>query len=752
MNKQLGAVVSAWGLLVGMSGMALAELKAVDPGPYTAATGKFPLWYQDHNNLSLELCRSKAVSPLGGYLCTLIPQAGVYDDTQPLVFPSNWPSELFWFLAETSLPNSGINNYNLEVYVAAIEAAFANELPRDGDQNAFARIRIRATVPNNRLGTYTVTHPFGRETFNVTQGGRRAINFTSDIGIAEAGNFTGALTGQVGPFLTRADGTTITAIDPETGEVETFIGDPNVPTQVTGGLDGVNYVEISGPAGTIRSNLFTLSGKLYNPNALPPTAVEVQRSTYSRNSTGSRIAVFAHTPGATHTSACYRETTALVPGPTPSPCLIQMTGNGNGYFFASNPNPQSLPPSVIVTASDLAGTTRPTSVASPLTDVVKISSARYERATGTLTIEASSSDEVEIPDLAAAGFGRLNKTGVLQTLTVSDLAQPPARVTVKSAAGGADTEPVTVVGSVTPPPPNQPPTGVADSASTSPGVAINLDVLTNDSDPDGDLPLRVASVTQPAAGQGSVTINVGGGSLRYTPPATVANAFTANFSYRAQDSKGALSAPIAVSVSVSASPPPNQPPLAVTDNASTTAPNPVTINVLANDSDPDNHTPLSVTAVTQPAAGQGTVANNGNGTLTYTPPETVPSTFTASFTYTVSDALGASAIGNVNVTVSPPAAPPVSSISVDSATVTRANNNRFNWALSGTTTLRTNTTLSVRVTTTNGTQLLGTATPNRNNGRWSVSVRNSTLAPTATPTATVTASNGDSVTVNIISQ
>lgn len=154
MNKWSGFLLSALGLAVA-AGTAQADLAAVDPGPYTPATGGFPQWYRDENNLPLELCQSKAVSPTvagapgaPAYLCTLLPEPGVYDDTQPMVFPDNWPPELFWFLAETSIPNNA-SGFGLEVYIAAIEAAFALEHPVDGDQQSFARIRIRirASVP-----------------------------------------------------------------------------------------------------------------------------------------------------------------------------------------------------------------------------------------------------------------------------------------------------------------------------------------------------------------------------------------------------------------------------------------------------------------------------------------------------------------------------------------------------------------------------------------------------------------------------
>ena len=83
MNKRTGLLLGALGLAVA-AGAARAELAAVDPGPYTPATGGFPQWYQDENGLSLELCQSKALSPSGtpgAYLCTLLPEPGV---AQPL--------------------------------------------------------------------------------------------------------------------------------------------------------------------------------------------------------------------------------------------------------------------------------------------------------------------------------------------------------------------------------------------------------------------------------------------------------------------------------------------------------------------------------------------------------------------------------------------------------------------------------------------------------------------------------------------
>ena len=70
------------------------------------------------------------------------------------------------------------------------------------------------------------------------------------------------------------------------------------------------------------------------------------------------------------------------------------------------------------------------------------------------------------------------------------------------------------------------------------------------------------------------------------------------------------------------------------------------ISVLTNDYDGDGDT-LTIESFTQGASGS--VSNGGNGTLTYTPAGTFYGQ--DSFTYTVSDGQGGTAVGTVGVTV-----------------------------------------------------------------------------------------------------
>ncbi|WP_137821790.1 Ig-like domain-containing protein [Pseudomonas sp. D(2018)] len=727
---------------------AQAQLAAVDPGPYTAATGGFPLWYQDRAEsdaakLKLELCLSKALSSRapGSYMCTLLPSPGIFDDTKPIAFPGNFPDESFWMLAEAEIDDPG-NGIELEAYVAGIEAAFASEVPRQGDQQSFARIRIRVNVPV--AGTYRVIHPYGVDTFNITAPGRRAINMTRDIGIGAPGDFRGAMAGNVGPFLVSRNGP-YRETDPQTGLVETFIGDPNLTEQVIGSPFGTNFVRIEGPGGRVaQTNLFSLSGKVLSSRA--GTSLEVSRASYSRSAERTWISVFGNsTAGA---NLCFRESIDLV-GDPPSPCQFQMTGSGSGTFFGLDSSPASLPPLVVVTASDSSGVTAPTTLSQPLTDQVEISSARYVAADRTLTIEARSSDEVLVPVLAAEGFGALIRVaGSQQRLVAGEVAQPPAYVTVKSAAGGVDTEPVVVVGTPSGSA-NQSPVAVADAAGTAFGAPVTINVLANDSDPDGNVPLSIANLTQPASGSGSVTAN--GASVTYTPPAGLSGPLTATFSYQARDSLGALSAPASVTVTVAG----NQPPTAGNDSASTTAPNPVTVNVLANDSDPEGGA-LTVASLTQPPAGQGSVASNGTS-VTYTPPATLASPLNASFSYRAQDAQGnLSAVATVSVAVAP-AQVPAETLGISSATVRATGGlgglvsgilgilspsaRRYDWDISGTSSRPAGNSIRVEVTSSAGVTLLGTVTPAAN-GTWRVAVTNSSIAPSNNPSATARSAFG----------
>jgi hypothetical protein len=428
-------------------GIAQAALFAVDPGPYTPANGGFANWYQDTHGRTLDLCLSKALSSrvpsapgAPSYMCSLLPTPGVFDDTQPIVFPSNFPDEAFWFTGETSLVDAA-RGIDL-TYVSAIEAAFAAEEPVEGDQVSFARIRIRVDVPT--AGTYVITHPYGVDVFNIDTPGRRAINMTRDIGIGTPKTYDGALKGDIGPFLRSVNGP-YTETNPLTGAAEQFVGDPNLSEAVTGSPFNTNFVRIEGPNGLdLRSTTFAVSGKL--STVVRPTPMIAQRSTYSRKAGDSAPVaqqdVFVLAPPAPGTAAVTSST----------PVLNMTEANSTGSWYAQSAVNPTLPTTLQVTADNhlaIASST-PTTLPMALTDLVVIQSAQYSLSSGQLTVVASTSDETSPPLLTAtsgsgAAIGALGGDGAVKTLATGISPIPPSRVRVTSSNGGSDTEEVVIV-------------------------------------------------------------------------------------------------------------------------------------------------------------------------------------------------------------------------------------------------------------------------------------------------------------------
>ncbi|HEY7642596.1 MAG TPA: PKD domain-containing protein [Steroidobacteraceae bacterium] len=95
---------------------------------------------------------------------------------------------------------------------------------------------------------------------------------------------------------------------------------------------------------------------------------------------------------------------------------------------------------------------------------------------------------------------------------------------------------------------NNGPVANDDSASTNAGAAVDVAVLTNDTDPDGDA-LSIASVTQPAHG----TTSINGAAVRYTPAAGFFGADS--FTYSVSDGVESATANVALTVNGGGGPP-----------------------------------------------------------------------------------------------------------------------------------------------------------------------------------------------------
>ena len=97
-------------------------------------------------------------------------------------------------------------------------------------------------------------------------------------------------------------------------------------------------------------------------------------------------------------------------------------------------------------------------------------------------------------------------------------------------------------------PPNQPPVATANSGTSSQGAPVTIDVVSNDSDPDGVLDYSTVQIASaPANG---TAVSLGNGLVTYTP--NVGFSGTDTFTYTVADNQGAVSNAATVTITVTA--------------------------------------------------------------------------------------------------------------------------------------------------------------------------------------------------------
>jgi hypothetical protein len=205
-------------------------------------------------------------------------------------------------------------------------------------------------------------------------------------------------------------------------------------------------------------------------------------------------------------------------------------------------------------------------------------------------------------------------------------------------------------------PTGDPPNAVNDTETTAEDTAVDIAVLSNDSDPDGN-PLTLISVNFQGS-RGTVAINPDS-TVRYTPNLNING--TDTFTYTISDGNGGTdTATVTVNIGI------NDPPEAVNDSKTTNEDGVLVIEVdelLGNDRDVDGDA-FTLTAVG--GAVNGKVEWLGGDLVFFTPATNFNGL--ASFTYTITDgALTDTAM--VNVTVTPVNDPPSFTRGSDQAVV-----------------------------------------------------------------------------------
>jgi hypothetical protein len=391
----------------------------VQVGPVAAENG-FPTWYRDNNGAGvtsrLEMCLP--VPPATADPICAPPD--LPNPNAPMVYPTNYPNEIFYQLATAAPSANTLVEMNLE-------GAYATGAVIPGDEIVFGRIRIRDRTIADGV-TWRVTHPYGID--EITATGGKGINMTQDVGLTP-GAFGTALGSRIGPFLKWDP-----AVPP--AAPAGYTGDPAVPHAVVGSPYGTNSVKVEqkNPDGTFtlisQTALFSVQGR-YATNS----GVDVDRAVYAQQADGTgTVDVFASSEVGqsiqVKANAAVGFSTSLLRGE-------------QGRYFGRLPVTAAGGVPSGATIDVINAGDKPVALKTvKLADIVTITSAVYTvgaAGSSQLVVTASSSDALNNPALAVTGFGPL--VGGTGTFTTD---APPPMITVTSARGGSATITVSVTG------------------------------------------------------------------------------------------------------------------------------------------------------------------------------------------------------------------------------------------------------------------------------------------------------------------
>jgi len=390
------------------------------------------------------------------------------------------------------------------------------------------------------------------------------------------------------------------------------------------------------------------------PVTTPPTAVADAFSVVRSGSTTVNLAN-NDTAG---TSAINRNSIVISTQPANGTVTVNTDGNVTYLHNGSNTTSDSFAYTIkdtnglvssaaTVSVTITPATTPPTAVADTFS-VVKSGSTTVNLANNdTAGTSAINRNSIVISTQPANGTVTVNTDGNVTYLhNGSNTTSDSFAYTIKDTNGlvsSAATVSVTITQAT-----NQAPVAVGDTASVVEGGSVNVAVLTNDTDVEGNIDLTsVVIVTQPA--NGTVGVNTQTGVVNYVHNGGLST--SDSFTYSVRDTQGAVSNSATVSITILRRPVANDDVLTVQRGDDGT------LNVIANDTAPSGTvTPASVTIVTQPT--RGTVTALGNGQISYQHDGTA--TTTDQFTYTITDSNNnVSLPGIVRITITPVNQPPV---------------------------------------------------------------------------------------------
>lgn len=445
------AVAVALPLSLATTSLAATQVTRTNPagltavGPVNAEHG-FPSWYEDSAGTRLEPCLD-----LDNPLCGLLPDE-IPDPEAPISYPGNFPGEFFYQLAgaELDLPGGG-----RAVLTLGLEAAWANEVVRNGDQVVFSRTRVVVRdAPADT--TLTFKHPFGELTVDTDAAGDGRL--VEDIS-PSVGNFATPLKGNFGPFLKW-----------DTGAPAGYAGNPDVPHTVTGSPTNFNRFAVSGGGLDVSTDQFTVSGRIATNTGVTADLAVVN---------GAFLDVFASSRGT--------QLQVKAQDGIPATPMTHDAGSERHYARIALQPGAAAPTSV--TVQNLGDD--PVSESVIKLSGITVTRAEYDGAQ--LVVSAGAVAPASFP-LTVQGLGSIGTSGTA-TFAVS---APPAVVTVISGESRA-TRPVTV--SAGPATPGLPPIPVGPDA----GPVTDNTPDNPDAEQTPVAPVAVATAAAPSVARGGTT-------------------------------------------------------------------------------------------------------------------------------------------------------------------------------------------------------------------------------------------------------
>lgn len=270
-----------------------ADGVAVSTNPTTG----FPFWYQDVAGIALQQCLGTNIDSTGPAdpKCIL---PGFITIPNINTSPSTFPAESFFYFAEAPLDING----NAGRFRLLLEAAFANGTPALGDQSVFARASLFTSQAGvlPRSGTFHAVYPFG--SFDFTTDAAGGIVASSPVAPFQP-NGGGAKEiraedGLVGPLdftsVLSGNNTGMTTFLRSTTAPAGYLGDGVTATPVTGGTNGNAFI-LTGSGVDALGNPFSINinqpnwvvaGKIIVIDTISPVITSVTPSELVVNSVG----------------------------------------------------------------------------------------------------------------------------------------------------------------------------------------------------------------------------------------------------------------------------------------------------------------------------------------------------------------------------------------------------------------------------------------------------------------------------------